>query len=170
MDEFLLFGLSVALGFCAWGYVCFHYVWPTINHRSLVSAARPILVLHLFRFVGLSFLVTGVVGPTLPRAFATPGAFGDLFAVVLAWLALFLLRRPGGVAALWAFNLWGAADLLFAFYGGLFGPDFHPSALGATFYIPTIYVPLLLCTHAMLFVLLMRPRTAADAPLVTAHA
>jgi hypothetical protein len=120
MDEFLLFGLSVALGFCAWGYVCFHYVWPTINQRSLASAARPILVLHLFRFVGLSFLVTGVVGPTLPRAFATPGAFGDLFAVVLAWLALFLLRRPGGVAALWAFNLWGAVDLLFAFYGGLF--------------------------------------------------
>jgi hypothetical protein len=34
MDEFLLFGLSVALGFCAWGYVCFHYVWPTINQRS----------------------------------------------------------------------------------------------------------------------------------------
>jgi len=95
----------------------------------------------------------------LPRAFAAPGAFGDLFAVVLAWVALILLRRPAGYAALWLFNLWGAGDLLFAFYQGLFDADFHPSALGATFYIPTVYVPLLLCVHFMLFALLLRARS-----------
>jgi len=95
----------------------------------------------------------------LPRAFAAPGAFGDLFAVVLAWVALILLRRPAGYAALWLFNLWGAGDLLFAFYQGLFDEDFHPSALGATFYIPTVYVPLLLCVHFMLFALLLRARS-----------
>ena len=88
-----------------------------------------------------------------------PGAFGDLFAVVLAWVALILLRRPAGYAALWLFNLWGAGDLLFAFYQGLFDADFHPSALGATFYIPTVYVPLLLCVHFMLFALLLRARS-----------
>jgi len=37
----------------------------------------------------------------------------------LAWLALALGRCPGSRAALWAFNLWGTADLLFAFYQGI---------------------------------------------------
>ena len=74
-------------------------------------------------------------------------------------VALMLLRRPAGYAALWLFNLWGAGDLLFAFYQGLFDEDFHPSALGATFYIPTVYVPLLLCVHFMLFALVLRARS-----------
>lgn len=163
MNEFLLFGLSVALSFCAWGYLSINYVWPWLSQLPLASAARPILAVNLFRFVGLSFLFPGVAGLT-PSAFAIPGAFGDLLAVVLAWIALFLLNRPAGVVALWIFNVWGTVDLIFAFYQGIFGPDFRPSALGATFYIPTVYAPMLLSAHAMLFILLMRRRkTTADA-------
>ena len=46
---------------------------------------------------------------------------------------------------------------VYAFYKGLFDPHFHSADLGATFYIPTVYVPLLLCTHFMIFVMLLRP-------------
>jgi hypothetical protein len=158
MTDLMIFGMSVAFSFVAWGAVCSRYIWPFVRSRSLPDAATPLLYLNVFRFVGASFLVPGVAG-SLPRAFAAPGAFGDLFAVVLAWVALILLRRPAGYAALWLFNLWGAGDLLFAFYQGLFDEDFHPSALGATFYIPTVYVPLLLCVHFMLFALLLRARS-----------
>ncbi len=162
MNEFILFGVSVALGSVAWGYVCMRYVWPWVRQVGLEPAARAILSLHLFRFMGASFLLPGVAGQTLPKVFSNPAAYGDLLAVVLAWSALLLLRRPGGILILWVFNVWGAVDLLYAFYQGVFGPDFHPSALGATFYIPTVYVPLLLCTHVMLFVLLLRSKTAHD--------
>ncbi|MCW6508781.1 hypothetical protein [Lichenifustis flavocetrariae] len=166
MKESEVFGLSVVLALSAWAVVCATTVWPRLRGRTLAEAAQPILILHLFRFVGLSFLIPGVAGPSLSRAFAEPGAYGDLLTVFLAWVALGSRRHPFGVAALWAFNVWGTLDLLYAFYKGAFGPGFQPSFLGATFYIPTVYVPLLLCTHAMLFVLLLRPSRSDQAARV----
>src|SRR5262245_33082240 len=49
-----------------------------------IDALRPLLVLHAFRFIGLSFLVPGVVSPDLPLAFARDAAFGDIVAAILA--------------------------------------------------------------------------------------
>jgi hypothetical protein len=115
----LLFGISIALSFLAWSVLCVSYVWPRLRGLALQDAARPILFLHTFRFVGLAFLIPGVVNPALPFAFAAPAAYGDLVALALAWLALALRHRPGSVAALWVFNIWGTLDLLFAFYNGL---------------------------------------------------
>ena len=158
VSSLLIFGVSVVLSFGAWGTVCYRYLWPRIRDLSLYEAAQPILFLHLFRFVGLAFLIPGVVGPALPQSFAVPAAYGDLVAVGLAWLALVLGRGPGTTVALWLFNVWGSFDLLFAFYQGLFGARINPSALGAAYFIPTVLVPILLCTHAVLFVLLLRSR------------
>jgi hypothetical protein len=56
----------------------------------------------------------------------------------------------------WLFNVWGAADLLFAFYQGLFVVQLA-SMLGAAFFIPTAIVPPLLITHGLIFWLLVRP-------------
>lgn len=55
----------------------------------------------------------------------------------------------------WIFNLWGAADLLYAFYLGLFGVGVEPGLLGAAFFVPTLIVPLLLITHGFVFRLLL---------------
>jgi hypothetical protein len=114
------------------------------------------LLLHVFRFVGASFLIPGVAGPALSRAFAEPAAYGDLVTVGLAWLALVLGGRHIARLALWGFNLWGTFDLLFAFYQGLVAVGIQPSSLGAAYFIPTVLVPLLLCTHVIVFVLLLR--------------
>jgi hypothetical protein len=57
---------------------------------------------HLFRFVGLSFLVPGVVSPELPRAIAVPAAYGDLGAAILALIATLALARR----ASWAIERW----------------------------------------------------------------
>jgi hypothetical protein len=157
MNDFMLFGISVTLGLLAWGAVCYSYIWPRVKVYPISEAARPLLYLNLFRFAGASFLIPGVAGPGLQREFAAPGAYGDLIAVALAWTALALRRRSAGIAALWVFNIWGTGDLVYAFYKGLFDPHFHPADLGATFYIPTVYVPLLLCAHFMIFVMLLRP-------------
>jgi membrane protein required for beta-lactamase induction len=87
-----LFGISVAFGFVAWGIVAAQYFWPALRAQSRVDALRPLLILHSFRFVGLSFLIPGVVAPELPSAFAVPAAYGDLIAALLALLALAALR------------------------------------------------------------------------------
>ena len=59
------------------------------------------LVLHAFRFIGLSFLVPGVVSPDLPIAFARDAAYGDIVAAILALAALATLRSGVGIALAW---------------------------------------------------------------------
>jgi membrane protein required for beta-lactamase induction len=101
----LLFGTSVAFGFVAWAVVTAVYIWPKIQTRSRIDALRPLLVLHAFRFIGLSFLVPGVVSPNLPLAFAHDAAYGDIVAAMLALAALATLRSGVGIALVWAVNL-----------------------------------------------------------------
>jgi hypothetical protein len=100
-------------------------------------------------------LVPGVVSPELPGEFARPAAYGDLIAAVLALIALAGLQSRLGIGLVWAFNLWGSADLLFAFYQGMIGVRIRPGQLGAAYFIPTFAVPLLFITHALVFRLLV---------------
>jgi len=149
-----LFGISVAFSFIAWGVVAACCIWPALRSRPQVDALRPLLILHSFRFVGLAFLVPGVVAPELPLTFASPAAYGDLIAAVLALLALAALRGRLGIPLVWVFNLWGTADLLYAFYQGNSG-GLVPGQLGACYFIVTVAVPLLLITHGLVFRLLL---------------
>jgi hypothetical protein len=82
-----LFGLSVLMSFVAFGIVTKLYVWPRLRARPREEALLPLVVPHAFRFVGLSFLVPGVVSPTLPAAFSAPAAYGDLAASAVAIVA-----------------------------------------------------------------------------------
>ena len=72
-------------------------------------------MLHSFRFIGLAFLVPGVVSPDLPSGFAQSAAYGDIVAATLALLSLPSLPGGPGVVLAWGFNIWGTADLLNAF-------------------------------------------------------
>ena len=151
----LLFFVAIAFSFIAWGIVAARYIWPELRHRERAEALRPLLLLHSFRFVGLAFLVPGVVSPDLPSAFARSAAYGDIIAATLALLSLLSLPRRTGLIVAWIFNLWGSADLLNAFYqanhAGLLAGQ-----LGATYFIPTLIVPLLMITHGLGFRILLQ--------------
>jgi len=149
------FFMSIAFSFIAWGIVTARYIWPGLRFRQRAEALRPLLILHSFRFIGLSFLVPGVVSPDLPTAFAHSAAYGDVIAAILALLSLLLLPSAAGVAAAWIFSLWGFADIVNAFYqanhAGLLAGQ-----LGAAFFLPTLIVPLLLITHGLGFRILLQ--------------
>jgi hypothetical protein len=151
----LYFFVSIGFSFMAWSIVAKQYVWPRLRVLGRAEALRPILILHSFRFVGLAFLVPGVVSPELPSAFAHFDAYGDIIAATLALLALLSLPRRAGVAFAWIFNLWGSADMLDAFYQGNHAA-LIPGQLGATYFIPTVLVPLMLITHGLAFRILLR--------------
>jgi len=158
----IAFFVSIGFSVIAWGSLAAQYLWPALRHRSFAEALRPLLVLHSFRFVGLAFLVPGVVSPDLPSAFAESAAFGDLVAATLALLSLMTLRAGAiGVVAAWIFNLWGTADLLNAFYQAN-RTGLVPGQLGATYFIPTVMVPLLLITHGLAFRILRQPRSESS--------
>lgn len=167
MPQQVAFLASIAFSFTAWSIPTARFIWPRLARRSRVDALRPLLVLHSFRFVGLSFLVPGVTSPDVPAAFSHAAAFGDLVAAALAVLGLLALRRRAGIGVVWIFNLWGSADLLNAFYqAGHAG--LVPGQLGATYFLPTLIVPLLLITHLLAFRILLRHETDAATRVVRA--
>ena len=149
------FFVSIAFSLIAWGIVASRYIWPRLRLRQRTEALRPLLVLHSFRFVGLAFLVPGVVSPDLPTAFSHAAAYGDLVAAILALLALTSLPSASGVVIAWIFNLWGTADLFNAFYQANHA-GLAAGQLGATYFIPTLIVPLLLITHGVSFRILVQ--------------
>ena len=154
-----LFGLSILLSFVAFGLVTCLFIWPRVRVMARDDALLPLVVPHTSRFIGLSFLVPGVVSPTLPSAFAAPAAYGDLAATLLAIAASFALFRRArpAIALVWLFNVWGAADFLFAYYQGLVTVQLDATQLGAAYFIPTVFVPAALISHGLIFWLLLRP-------------
>jgi len=159
----LIWGITVAFGFLAWGVFAAQYIWPAIRTRERAEALRPILVLHGFRYIGLAVLIPGAVAPQLAStAFARELAYGDLAAATLALIALAALRTRWAGPLVWIFNIFGTADLLNAFYQGsrIALPD-TPGLLGAAYFIPVFGVPLLLVTHVLVFRLLMRKEAGA---------
>jgi hypothetical protein len=160
MQSQVAFFVSIAFSVIAWGVVTARYIWPELCLRSRAEALRPLLILHSFRFIGLAFLVPGVVSPDVPSAFAQSAAYGDIIAAILALLALTSLSGRAGIVIAWIFSLWGTADLFNAFYqanhSGLLAGQ-----LGATYFIPTLIVPILLITHALAFRILLQQQNKA---------
>ena len=159
MQTQFAFFASIAFSLIAWGMVAVRYIWPELRIRQRAEALRPVLILHSFRFIGLAFLVPGVVSPDLPSAFAHSTAYGDIIAAILALFSLLLLPSAAGIATAWIFNLWGAAELLNVFYQGN-QSGLLAGQLGATFFLPTLIVPLLLITHGLGFRILLQHQPA----------
>jgi len=155
MQSQFAFFVSIAFSVIAWGVVTARYIWPELRLRSRAEALRPLLILHSFRFIGLAFLVPGVVSPDVPSAFAQSAAYGDIIAAILALLALTSLSGRAGIVIAWIFSLWGTADLFNAFYQANHA-GLTAGQLGSTYFVPTFIVPLLLITHGLAFRILLQ--------------
>ncbi len=153
MDTLAIFGLQLVLSLLVYALIAKWYVTPWLAEKPIHQALIPLIFPHAFRHIGLAFLVPGLVAHPLPSSFALAAAYGDLVSGLLALLALVALRGGWGLALplVWLFNIVGTVDLLNA----LRQADAVPHLL-TTWYIPTFLVPLLLVTHTMIFVRLLR--------------
>ena len=153
MDTLAIFGLQFFLSLVVWGLIAKWLLAPWLEKKSPHDALFWLTLPHAFRYMGMVFLVPGVVARPLPGAFATPAAYGDLVTALLALLALIVLRTgwARALALVWLFNIVGTVDLLNALRQANVVVDF-----GAAWYIPTWLVPLLLVTHFMIFARLLR--------------
>ena len=159
MDVQAIFLLQLILSLVVWGLIAQWLLAPWLEKKSVNEALFFLTLPHAFRYMGMVFLVPGVVARPLPSAFATAAAYGDLLTGVLALLALFALRTGGvwALALVWLFNIVGTFDLLNALRHTNVVSDF-----GAVWYIPTLFVPLLLVTHFMIFARLLRRATTSN--------
>jgi hypothetical protein len=153
----LPFVLSVVGAFLTSSVVAYVYVWPAVRAMPRYEALRLLAAFHAFRFLGMNFLVSGFVSSELNSDFANKVGWGDFIAAALALLSMAALSRSWSTAIpiVWIFNIWGALDLLNAYYMGVTNIG-NPGLFGAGIYIPALYVPLLLVGHVLAFMILMR--------------
>jgi hypothetical protein len=132
------------------------YLLPLIPRVRPRQILIPILLLHSTRHLGMMFLTRGATYPGLPPEFAYPAAFGDLITAIIALIAIpFVLRGSVFVRPIvWIFNVFGTLDLLVAIATATIYNA--PVAMGPAYWIPAFWVPLLLVTHYVIFVLLLR--------------
>lgn len=161
MNNRAIFPISVLMSFVAFGIVTTLYLAPLLSGMSAVVALQALVTVHTYRFIGLSFLLSGVVNEELSAKFAGPAAYGDLIAAVLAVIAVLMLHEhlPRALFVTWLFNILGTVDLMNAMSQGIRIIGAHPKGagvLGAAFFIPTLIVPALLVTHGLVFWLLLR--------------
>lgn len=153
MDTLTIFLTQLTLSIVVFSLLAKWFVGPWLADKPIHVALIVLTFPHALRHLGLSFLVPGLVGESLPSSFAFAVAYGDFISGLLALVALIVLRRGWSVAIplVWLFNIVGTMDLLNA----LSQADVPPHLL-TTWYIPTFWVPVLLVTHTMSFVRLYK--------------
>lgn len=153
MEIKLIFLLQFFFSLMVYALIAKWFVSPWLANKALNAAMILLIVPHTLRHVGMAFLVPNLNAGPLPSTFDGPAAYGDLASAVLAIVAIIALRGEWKLkyAVVWIFNIIGTIDLLNA----LRQRDALAN-LGATWFIPTMLVPLLLVSHAMIFVYLLK--------------
>lgn len=132
---------------------------------------RVLLVVHLTRFVGIYFLMLGHSGE-LPPAFAVPAGWGDIVAAAGALLLIFLSadRAAGPVLLLW--NAFGLLDILFvvataARFALTNYQSMHALTRLPLSFLPTMVVPLVIVTHLVIFMRVLKKDPLSVLPAST---
>jgi hypothetical protein len=125
---------------------------------------RWLVLFHLTRlFAGAYFLVLCQRGE-LPCGFARPAGWGDIIVAVLALAVLGAIRTQSAKKLLLIWNTLGLIDIVFVVSSALrFGlndwQSMHALRELPLVLLPTFLVPLIIASHILIFVRLMRPGT-----------
>lgn len=153
MDTLLIFLIQLIMSLFVYSLFAKWVVSPWLKDKAMHIALMILIAPHATRHVGLTFLVPSVTNPLIPVDFAFLTAWGDFTSGLLAILALLALKNNWRftIPLVWIFNITGSADLVTALSRG----DAVPTLAG-TWYIPTFWVPILLVTHFMIFIRLIK--------------
>ena len=155
MQTLEIFLLQLIMSIFVYALLAKWVISPWLNEKAGHIALMILVAPHAMRHVGLTFLVPSVTDPELLQSFAFTTAWGDFISGVLAIIVLFSLKHKSKIAIplLWLFNIFGTLDLIMALSQAEVVP-----MLAGTWYIPTFVVPLLLVTHALIFIRLIKKR------------
>lgn len=139
--------------------------WKCRPFRSFIDRLdqRVLIAFHLTRFVGFYFLCLASRGE-LPARFANAAGWGD--AIVAIGALLLLLRSTPKLVFLW--NVAGLADILFVVIRAAMQlltdrESMDPFTTLPLAFLPTLIVPVIIFSHIILFVRLLRPSRARGA-------
>ena len=155
MDQTAILLTSMTIGVVGWGVIAKLWIIPWLKSNPFTKGLELLIIPHVFRYIGLSFLITGITNTPLDPRFAIPAAYGDLTAALLALIAItaIYIKSKYSILIVWIFNIVGFIDFLVAVIQGL--RLTHPEEMGATYFIPILGVPLLFVSHLLIFWMLI---------------
>ena len=128
---------------------------------------RWLVLFHLTRlFAGMYFLVL-CQHDELPCGFARPAGWGDIVVAVLALAVVGAMRSQFTKPLLLIWNTLGLIDIIFVVFGALrFGvkdwQSMHALRELPLSLLPTFLVPLIIASHVLIFVRLVRARIGSQ--------
>lgn len=151
--------IQTAMAVSAYLLIFRNYLQPWFKAREFGEAILPLLILHIFRYLGLCLLVTGQIDLAVPRDALQWMAWGDLAAGVSALLASIAVtvRSKLSVPLVWLFTVVGIGDLIMiaptAKNAGVIDAD-----IGTMWFFLVIFAPALLLSHLYIAYRLLIPR------------
>jgi hypothetical protein len=160
MNSVSIFWMQLGASVLALTVIAVWYGWPALTKLSYKSALTILLFMHVPRYVGMTLLVPGMVDPKLPTEFLSGAAYGDLLEAGLALACIFSLRTKSRLAVplVWVANTWGFVDLVNGVRGLLHInlPSFH---INTFWFIYTFYAPVVLVSHLLIFLVLVKVKS-----------
>ena len=153
MDTLTIFLTQLTLSVVVFSLLAKWFIGPWLADKPIHLALMVLAFPHAMRHIGLSFLVPGLVGESLLSEFAMRAAYGDFATGLIALVSLIALRGRWRIALplVWLFNIVGILDLANALRQAENVPH-----LGTMWFVPTFFVPLLIVTHGLMFVRLLK--------------
>jgi hypothetical protein len=157
IDPLVLFSIQFTFILIAYALAARWYLWPRIAPLPAAVAVVPLVWVHVFRVVGGTILAPASVGSAVPAEFREMVGYGDMITGALALIALIVLRARGARALrfVWLFVIFGLADTVNAVIQSMRFSVFD-EPLGLNWVIVTAYVPALLVSTYLIFVVLLR--------------
>lgn len=148
MDDYTYLAIQFSMAVSVYLMIYRTYLKPWFQAQDFAGAVMPLLMLHVFRYLGLALLVTGQVDAAVPRYALSIMAYGDLASGVCALICVMAIAaRSRFVVPLVAlFSLVGVADLI------TIGPTalnagVITSPIGTMWFFLVTFAPLLLLSH-----------------------
>jgi hypothetical protein len=167
MSNFIILNIQALMGMAAYFLIYRTYLRPRLQRLPFHDAVLPFLIVHIFRFLGLTFLVTGQLDASLPRGPLELIAYGDFAASICALMAALALtvRSRAATPLVALFSVVGIADLIMVFPTAM-GAGVFDAPMGAMWLTIGLFAPIILLSHVYIayrLVLHLRGRmTGAD--------
>lgn len=159
MDNWTILGIQTSVSTVAYTLIFFWYVQPRIAKLPFETAVTPMLLVHLFRFLGFTLIVVGQTDPSISRSTLEAIAYGDLLATISALVAVLALRRRSRLAVplIWLFTIIGFADL--ANVGRLaLNADLFNHYVGVMWLVAIVFFPVVIISHIYIVYRLLNKR------------
>ncbi len=92
MNNWVILAVQFSMSLIAYSLIFFWYVQPRVSKMPFEQALLPMLLVNVFRFAGLTLLVSGQASTSIPVEALAEAAYGDLISAILALVAVIALR------------------------------------------------------------------------------